>query len=455
MKLFLILFLSLSAFAVEDEKTAALNATAKRKAEMGLFKQKVSSGDKCRVRDYKCFEEQLMTLALGGTEDLVGAHYVIAPFYKRSVKEGDIPCIGSCLQNMLAHHIDVFLKFILVAHNRGKDIIQTSDFPTIDGTRIRAIRDLGALGATLKNVEYLERLIAQLKPKDITDSDVKDTSRFSKELALIKQGKIFENSVLCHIGRGDLVYEEIMFGDNNDSSYRNLAKWLKTFESEMKKNICKSTQPLDYRGLDESTMLHYEKIRDQKIAAIDCKDNDFNCVRKKIREIGIHYAIDIPRISEFLNKFIEKSKPKKCDETCQSQYLVRTIQTWISYYGTFDRSKLASTIDWKANPEARFQTMEEDMSFYHGLKQIFEPLVTEFAKIDPRTVKDISIRSELKSVGKDLSDYSSGRWLKDSVICTMDPWVAAYDKYLSPFKNPIKDKKFEEVFLEFKSNICK
>ena len=84
-----------------------------------------------------------------------------------------------------------------------------------------------------------------------------------------------------------------------------------------------------------------------------------------------------------------------------------------------------------------------------------QEIVAQALKLDPRNVKDPGLKSELKSVGKDLSDFASGRQFKESVICTMDPWVAAYDKYLSPTKDRKENQKFEEAFLNFKESICK
>ena len=455
MKLFLILFLCLPVFAVEDEKTVMLKEIENRKLAYILFNEKVSEGDKCFVRDYKCFKEQLMNFTTGSKEDLIGAYNIISPFYVRSVKEGDPPCVGSCLQNMLAHHIDAYLKFIMVTHKGDRKETRVSAYPTVDGTRIRTIFDLSAIGATMKNVDYLETRISQLRPGEITDPEVKDISRFKKDLEFITQGAILKNSVLCHLSEGDLVYEEIMAGRFSDKkSDENLAKWLTHFQ-DRKSKICESTEPLDYRGLDESTRKHFEKIREKKLANVECKQKDFACMRKTARVIGIHYADDLMKVKERLDEILAALKPKECDETCEAQFLIRTIQTWISYYSTFDRSKLASTLDWKVYPEARFLTIKEDLLFYESTKTIFQNLITAFGKIDPRNVKDPGLKSELKSVGKDLSDFASGRQFKESVICTMDPWVAAYDKYLSPTKDRKENQKFEEAFLEFKSNVCK
>ncbi len=453
--LFTLLLMSLSAFAVQDEKTFILKEMEKKKLSYEIFEEKVSSGDKCRLRDYKCFKEQLMNLSTGSKEDLVAAHAMTSPFFLRSVKQGDPPCRGSCVQNMLAHHIDAYLKFILVTYKEERQDGRVSDYPTVDGTRIRAIYDLSAVGATIKNSKYLEERIKQLKPKDISDPEVKDISRFSKDIEFITQVTFLKNSVLCHISKGDLVYEEIMAGKSSGkNSDVNLANWLDQFE-ERKKEICASTEPLDYRGLDESTRKHFANIREKKLQNINCKPNDFACFRNALRLIGIHYADDLLFVKEIMDGIFAESKPKDCDETCQAQFLVRTIQTWISYFSTFDRSKLASTIDWKVYPEARYLTIPEDLIFYESTKKIFQDLLTEFGKIDSRNVKDPGLKSELKSVGKDLSDFASGRQYKDSVICSMDPWTAAYDKYLSPTKDRKANQKFEEAFFEFKSNVCK
>lgn len=453
--LFTLLLLSVSAFAVDDEKTVVLKEMTKRKLEYKIFAEKVSNGDKCRVRDYKCFKEHLLTFANGSKEDLVAAHFLNTPFYLRSIKEGDIPCTGSCLQNMLAHHIDAYLKFIMVTHKNEKPETRVSDYPTVDGTRIRAIFDLSTLGAMEKNSEYLKTKISQLKPTEINDPEVRDVSRFNKDLEFIGQGTILKNSVLCHISKGDHIYFEIVKGNSSaKKSDKNLANWLKKFE-ERKKDICVNQEPLDYRGLDESTREFYNKLLERKLSRVNCKKNDFACFRKFARMIGIHYADDLMKVKEGLDKRFSESKPKECDETCEAEFLVRTIQTWITYYSTFNRSNLASTIDWKVYPDARYLTIQEDITFYESTKKIFGNLLTEFGKIDPRNVKDPALKSELKSVGKDLSDFASGRQFNESVICTMEPWIPVYDKYLSPTKDRKANQKFEESFFEFKSNVCK
>ncbi len=445
----------LPVFAVEDEKTVFLKELEYRKQSYKIFEENVTSGDKCQLRDYKCFKEQLMNFSTGSKEDLIAANAMTSPFYVRSVKGGYPPCVGSCLQNMLAHHIDAYLKFIMAAHKNEKLDTKVSAYPTVDGTRIRAFFDLGVIGATMKNGEYLKTRISQLKPKDITDPEVKDVSRFNKDLEFIGKGTIVKNSVLCNISEGDLVYEEIMGGKwSEKKSEENLAKWLTLFQ-ERKNEICVSTAPLDYRGMDESTRNHFANIREKKLKNIECKQKDFNCMRKTVRVIGIHYADDLVKVKERLDELFTALKPKTCDETCEAEFLIRMIQVWISYYSTYDRSKLASTLDWKVYPEARYLTIQEDISFYETTKTIFQNLIIEFGKIDPRNVKDPGLKSELKSVGKDLSDFASGRQFKDSVICTMDPWIAAYDKYLSPTKDRKENLKFEEAFLEFKSNVCK
>jgi hypothetical protein len=65
------------------------------------------------------------------------------------------------------------------------------------------------------------------------------------------------------------------------------------------------------------------------------------------------------------------------------------------------------------------------------------------------------MKSEMKSIGKDLSDLASANLVKDSIICKMDPWLASYDKYLAPYKDRKMDQKFEEAFINFKSSLCK
>ncbi|MFL5785015.1 MAG: hypothetical protein ACJ76H_10420, partial [Bacteriovoracaceae bacterium] len=274
-------------------------------------------------------------------------------------------------------------------------------------------------------------------------------------LITIRAGKRFSNSVLCNLHKGDIVYDEIMgkesSGKKMDKEY---AEALKLFEKRVAKR-CVNREPLDYRGTDASTRHHYNAIRDGKIAEINCAKNDFACVRKNFRKIPIRYADDIGKVEDFMKTFVKKSRPDQCDDSCEARRLVKTIQTWITYFSTFDRKKLASTMDCEKYPEGKYLTLTEDVLFYRALKEIFNPFLLELGKIDPKGLKDEGLKSELRSIGKDVSDFASARMLKDSVICTMVPWNAAYDKYMLPYEDKAENKKFETTFLEFKENICK
>ncbi len=454
--LFTLLILSLSAFAAEDEKTMITRMVKERKEELMLFQERVSNGNRCKLRDYKCFKNEVMLMGRGQSEDLLYAQKVIHPFYIRSINEGDFPCEGSCLQNMLAHHIDTFLSFVLLFHTSQKKNYRVSAYPTIDATRIRAIMDLSAIGALGKCEIYLRNQMKNFKPEKVTDAEVKDITKINAKRAALTNGALFSESILCHLRPGDLVYDEIVRGGkSNKQSELKLAEWMETFARD-KATVCKNTDPLEYRGTDESTKKHYAKIRDRKLAEIDaCKASDFGCLRRQFRSLGIHYAEDVMVVNAKMKAFIAKSTPAECHDGCQAQILIGVLQSWITYFSTFERSKLASTMDWKIYPEAKFDTISEDIGFSSALKTIFNPLLAEYVKIDPAKVSDQGLRSEMKSVGKDLSDLASGRILNDSVICKMDPWIAAYDKYLSPTQDRTKNKLFEEAFLEFKSSVCK
>jgi hypothetical protein len=255
--------------------------------------------------------------------------------------------------------------------------------------------------------------------------------------------------------KGDIVYDEIMGKENSGKKMdKEYAEALKLFEKRVAKR-CENREPLDYRGTDASTRHHYNAIRDRKIAAIDCAKNDFACVRRNFRKIPIRYAEDIGKVAAFMKTFVKNSTPDQCDDSCEARLLVRTIQTWITYFSTFHRQRLGSTMDWEKYPEARFQTLTEDVLFYRALKEIFDPFLIALGKIDPKGLKDEGLKSELRSIGKDVSDFASARMLKDSVICTMTPWNASYDKYMLPYEDKAANKKFETTFLEFKENICK
>ncbi len=454
--LFTLLILSVSAFAVEDEKTMITRMVKERKEELLLFREKVSQGNRCKLRDYKCFKNEVMLLGRGHPEDLMYAQDILLPFYLRSIKEGDFPCEGSCLQNLLAQHIDTYLSFVLLFHTAEKKNDRTSAYPTIDATRIRAIMDLSAVGSSIKSEAYLRGQLKALNPEKITDPEVKDVSKLSTKIDSLTNGSLFAESILCRLNPGNLVYDEILRGESSKKqSEKRLAEWMKAF-AVFKTSVCKNTAPLDYRGTDASTKKHYAKIRDRKLAGLDeCRSSDFGCLRRQFRGLGIHYAEDVTVVEEKMKSFVAKSTPATCNDTCQAQMLISVIQTWITYFSTFDRSKLASTMDWKIYPEAKYDTIAEDLSFFLSLRAIFDPLLMEFGKIDPARVSDEGLKSEMKSVGKDLSDLASGRMLKDSVICMMEPWIAAYDKYLSPTSDSKKNKKFEAAFLEFKSAVCK
>lgn len=454
MRFFFIILLGLNAFGAETEMAKLVRSVKQRKADIQLFIEKVSKGDRCRLRDYQCFEKEVSALTEGHVEELIEAKAVLIPFYERSVKEGFPPCEKTCLANMKASHLYLLSYYVQAYSTKNKKNYRVSLYPTVDSTRIRAYMDLSAFHHLNEITTYIHEELKTFNLQDVTKEELKDQKRFKRRMKTLESGKIFDGSVLCKLGPGDPIYEEILKGETSGKkSDQSFSSWLKDFDKV--RNVCLDKTPMNYRGTDESTRAYYRAIREKKMAALSCSPGDFACVRKNLKEIGIHYAEDVQKVAAYMSQFVLSSKPGACDETCEAQTLIRTIQTWVSYLSTYERENLASTLDWKEYPEARYLTITEDVTMFEALKEIFSPLILEFGKIDPKKVTDAGLKSEMKSVGKDLSDFSSGRMLKDSVICAMDPWTATYDKYMVPFKNKELDKKFEISFLDFKEALCK
>ncbi len=455
MRFFFIILFAFSAFAADDEVAKILKSVQDRKAAINIFIEKVSKGDRCPVRDYACFSTEVMAFLEMQSEDMIMAKDVLLPFYERSMKEVFPPCEKSCQAKIREGHIYLSLNVMRSYNTKDLKYYRVPPYPTVSSTRIRAYMDLSAFHRIAEMLVHIENEYKLLDLNLVKNPDPgKDKIYYEKQFKRRKDGVFFNNSILCHLKEGDLVYDEISRGEGSKKkSDQNFAQWLKEFDRI--RSVCVDATPMEYKGTDESTRAYYRNLRDKKLAAMKCADNDFGCARKNLRELRIHYAEDVQKISNYLKDFSLKSRPAECDETCEAQLLIRTIQTWVSYLSTYEREKLASTMDWKEHPEARFLTITEDVTMYETLKEVFNPLIAEFGKIDPRKVTDAGLKSEMKSVGKDLSDFSSGRMLKDSVICTMDPWNATYDKYMVPYKNKELDKKFENAFLDFKEAICK
>ena len=441
MKLFFIFLLGMSAFASDDEVSKIVRSVKERKEALKAFRSSVSMGTKCEPRDYECFSAEVMTLVKGHTEDVIAARAILDPFYERSLKEGFPPCDPVCQQNMLANHVHLFLTYLKSYNALEKENYRIEMYPTVTSTRIRAFMDLSAFNSLEKHRLYLDDVYRNKlkKPKDMDFAN--------KAFELLESGEIFKNSVVCHLTPGDPVYVEI----KNDKKY---GDWLRRFE-EKAKFRCADRKPLDFRGTDKFTRKYYNQIQDEKMARIKCEAGNFGCVRNLLRSLGIYYAEDVQKVAAFMKDFTEKGRTTPCDETCEAQILVRTIQTWITYFSQFERQKLASTMDWKLFPEARYNTITEDVILFETIRGIFTPLVTKFGSIDPAKVSDKGLQSEMRSVGKDLSYYASVQMLKDSVICTMKPWNASYDRYMVPYKDKDQNKKFEGTFLMFQESLCK
>ena len=446
--LFLIVLLGLNAFAAEDEVSKIVRSVKERKEALKAFRTSVSMGTKCSPRDYECFTAEVKTLVKGHTEDIIAARAVLDPFYERSVKEGFPPCEVLCQQTMLANHMYLFLTYLMSYNAQEKENYRIESYPTVTSTRIRAYMDLSAFNSLEKHRTYLDELYQRKVQLDnLRDPKLKDKEFYTKSFALLESGDIFKNSVVCHLSEGDPVHSEI----KNDKKY---GEWLTRFDKGAKSK-CADTKPLDYRGIDKATRKYFNQIRDEKMAKLTCEAGNFGCVRTHLRGMEIHYAEDVQKVAAWMKDFAERSKSNPCDETCEAQILVRSIQTWVTYLSQYERKKLASTMDWKLYPEARFDTITEDVILFDTVRDVFAPMVTKFGSIDPAKVSDAGLRSEMRSVARDLSYYASAQMLKDSVICTMKPWNASYDRYMVPYKDKDQNKKFEESFLTFQSSLCK
>lgn len=448
MKIFLTLLLCLNAFAADDEVSKIVRSVKERKEALKAFRTSVSLGTKCEPRDYDCFTGEVKTLVKGHTEDIIAARAVLDPFYERSVKDGFPPCEVLCQQTMIANHVYLFLTYLMSYNSIEKENQRVDQYPTVTSTRIRAYMDLSAFNALEKHRAYLDEIYQRKVQLDnLKDPNLKNKNFYDRSFALLESGEIFQNSVVCHLTEGDPVHAEI----KKDKKY---GEWLTRFDKTAKAK-CADKTPLDYRGTDKATRKYFNQVRDVKMEKMVCVPGNFGCVRNHLRGMGIHYAEDVQKVAAYMKDFTEKSKANPCDETCEAQILVRSIQTWVTYLSQYDRKTLASTMDWKLYPEARFNTITEDVILYETIRDVFAPIVTRFGSIDPAKVSDQGLRSEMRSVAKDLSYYSSVQMLRDSVICTMKPWNASYDRYMVPYKDKDQNKKFEESFLTFQSSLCK
>lgn len=450
MKLFLILFalLGLSTFAADEEVSKIVRSVKERKEALKAFTSAVSLGNKCEPRDYECFSSEVLTLVKGHTEDITSARSILDPFYQRSINEGSPACEIVCQETMLAHHVYLFLTYLKSYSDREKENSRVLPFPTVTSTRVRAYMDLSAFHSLEKHRIHLEDLFKnKVKLEKVTLPKLKDTQFYKNSFELLSAGEVFKNSVLCRLGNDDPVAVEI----RTDKKY---GEWLRRFDEKAKAK-CADTTPLDYRGTDSATREYFQKIHNEKMSKLKCDPGNFGCARGHLRGMGIRYAEDVQKVAAWMKEFTEKSKATPCDETCEAQILVRTIQTWVTYFSQFERKALASTMDWKLYPEARFHTITEDVILFETIREIFSPLVTRFGSIDPAKISESGLKSEMKSVGKDLSFYASAEILKDSVICAMKPWNASYDRFMVPYPDKEKNKKFEAAFLEFQESLCK
>lgn len=450
MKLFLILFtlLGSSTFAADDEVSKIVRSVKERKEALKAFTSAVSLGNKCEPRDYECFSAEVLTLVKGHTEDIVSARSILDPFYQRSINEGSPACEVVCQETMLAHHVYLFLAYLKSYTARGKENSRIPLFPTVTSTKVRAYMDLSAFHSLGKHRIHLDDLFQnKVKLEKVILPKLKDAQFFKNSFELLDTGEVFKNSILCRLGKEDPVYLEI----KTDKKY---GEWLGRFDETVKAK-CADTTPLDYRGTDTATREYFNRIHNEKMSKLKCDPGNFGCARGHLRGLGIRYAEDVQKVAAWMNDFTQKSKASPCDESCEAQLLVRTIQTWVTYFSQFDRSALASTMDWKLYPEARFNTITEDVILFELIREIFSPLVTKFGSIDPAKISESGLKSELKSVGKDLSFYASAEMLKDSVICAMKPWNASYDRFMVPYPDKEQNKKFEGSFLQFQESLCK
>ncbi len=442
----------MSAFAAEDEAAKFVETSKARREAWKVFREKVSMGNLCEPRNYRCFNDAAMKIPGIHPEDLIASRSFLEPYYLRSIKDDTLPCGESCQHNLRASNIRLFLALFLGYKAGHEEIYNFSDSTTVRATLVRAYMDLSAFKNMKKHMEYVKSEYAKLDISKVTNQVLKSKDWYENAIATVESGKLFSHSILCHLHPGSLVYDDIAKGKSKvDAKY---SGWLKEFE-ETGRMACVDSTPIEYRGMDLSTRKYYEQQTVNKINAINCKHGDYACVRKEFRNITVHYADDLERIIKFLFAFYQKSTPAVCDETCKAQNLLRATQTLITFLGQYDRQKLASTMDWKKYPEEKYKTLTEDVMMLGSLEGPFTFILETLANLDSAKIKDEGLRSELKSISKDVSDFASGKMLKDSVICTMEPWTAAYDKYMTPYKKPKRNKEFEKGFLHFKEKVCK
>lgn len=453
MRYFLFLLLSFPAFAEYDEVTKLSEEAKARREAWKVFREKVSTGTMCEPGDYRCFVTAASKIPGVHPEDIIASRSILEPFYLRSISGDVIPCGDTCKNNNRASHVFLFLQIFNSYISGQEKVYNSKEATTVRAARFRAIMDLSALGNMNKHMEYVKAEYGKIDFSKVTVKKLTNKSLFEGALANIESGQLFSQSILCHLHPGNMVYDEISLAPRSkvNDKYR---EWLKHFDETVRKS-CKDSTPIDHRGMDASTRSYYSHLMDKKIKEIDCPAGDFACVRKHLRTFEIRYASDISKVSRFLADFENKGRKADCDASCKANNLLRGTQTFITYLSLYDRQKLGSTMDWTKDPEARYRTIPEDVKIYEILNQTFNNVITELAKIDSAKISDPGLKSELKSIAKDSSDFASGKMLKDSVICTMDPWTAAYDKYMVPYKDPKQNKIFEANFLEFKEKVCK
>lgn len=454
--IFFILLLASIGHATEDEVTTLARMVKIRKIELKEFRKNVSEGDRCRSQDFDCFRREVMNFAKGHVEDIIEARSILEPFYQRSIKDESIPCGETCQNTMLAQYIKLYMDYLDTYEASVKSYTRFNAYPTVSGVRLRTYMELSAFHSMQEDGDYLELLFAKLDLGKVTRPELTQRKVFEVGLVKIDDATAFRNSILCHLSSADQIYNDILVkGEiSGKPADKNFSEWLAQFEKSSKED-CVDRSPFVYRGMDKETRELYQISRDSALGRIFCKPGDFPCFRKAIKDVGIRYAQDVDVVGKKIVDFAKKSKKDKCDDDCKTELLLRTIQTWISFLSTYEREKLASTLDWGTYPEARFLTITEDVDLYGYLKEYLNPLIAEYGKIDPKAVKNPGLKSELASVGKDLSEFASGNMLKDSVICTMNPWKVVYDQYLYPYEDKARNKKFEAAFLEFKSALCK
>jgi hypothetical protein len=384
MRYFLFFLIALSAFAVDDEVRKLTEETKARKEGLKLFYEKVSIGSYCQLRDYGCFVSALGKMPGTHPEDLIALRSIMEPFYLRSVKDGFPPCSEVCQNDLRAKHINLFSLILMTYDSKERKKFSINDTTTVKGTRFRAFMDLSAYGNIRKHVEYLKEEYKKLDLKKVSVKRIADPKIYEDAFRFLDSGRLFSDSILCHLHPGTYVYDEIVRKKSSkvDEKYR---EWMLEFDKNAR-SACTDSTPVQFRGMDASTRRYYERQTLASLKAIDCRKGDYACLRKHLRRMPIRYAKDVTLVSNYIENFLVKEIANGCDKTCRIENLLKASQTFITFLSQYDRKKLGSTMDWKKHPEEKYRTITEDVSMFDTISENFIGVLEALGKLDPAMI---------------------------------------------------------------------